>query len=219
MKTSGGDVVTVNTLEHRVAWDSLVTLAAWGLVVGALMQVVLGIPLAALEEPSSPAHGPITVFNVVNHLLLLAGVLGLARNGAAGRSRLALSGLTLAAFGTLVLTLAEPVVLLNLGVANVIFGIAVPAMALGLILAGFAVLRERRWVGWHRFTPLACGVFIPLVLIPSFALPGLWFHYAIGVWGIFWLLLGLALRAEAVSAFHPGVVETVEEPWLRRRAG
>jgi hypothetical protein len=61
--------VTVNTLEHRVAWDSLVTLAAWGLVVGALMQVVLGIPLAALEEPSSPAHGPITVFNVVNHLL------------------------------------------------------------------------------------------------------------------------------------------------------
>ncbi len=191
--------MTVNTLEHRVGGDSLVTIAAWGLVVGALMQVVLGIPLASLEEASSPAHGPITVFNVVNHLLLLAGVLGLMRAGAAGRGRLAVAGVALAVFGTLVLTLAEPVVLVNLGVANIIFGVAVPAMALGLILAGLAVLRERRWGGWHRFTPLACGVFIPLVLIPSFALPGLWFHYAIGIWGIFWLLFGLALRAEAVS--------------------
>jgi hypothetical protein len=199
MEISGGDIVTVNTLEHRVAGDSLVTIAAWGLVVGALMQVVLGIPLASLEEASSPAHGPITVFNVVNHLLLLAGVLGLMRAGAAGRGRLAVAGVALAVFGTLVLTLAEPVVLVNLGVANIIFGVAVPAMALGLILAGLAVVRERRWVGWHRFTPLACGVFIPPVLIPSFALPGLWFHYAIGIWGIFWLLFGLALRAEAVS--------------------
>jgi hypothetical protein len=213
--------VTVNKLEHQAAGDSLVTLAAWGLIVGALMQVVLGMPLAALEEASSPAHGPITVFNVINHLLLLAGLLGLARAGVAGRGRLAVSGLTLSVFGTLVLTLAEPVVLVNLGVANVIFGIAVPAMALGLILAGLAVLRERRWGGWHRFTTLACGVFIPLVLIPSFALPGLWFHYAIGVWGIFWLLFGLALRAEAVGASHPGAVETVEaaELSLRRRTG
>jgi hypothetical protein len=213
--------VTVNTLVRRGAGDSLVTLAAWGLIVGALMQVVLGIPLAGLEEASSPAHSPITVFNVVNHLLLLAGVAGLARAGAAGRGRLAVVGVALAVFGTLVLTLAEPVVLVNLGVANLIFGIAVPAMALGLILAGSAVLRERRWGGWHRFTPLACGVFIPLVLIPSFALPGLWFHYAIGAWGILWLLFGLAMRAEAASTSYSGVVETVEAADLsrQRRAG
>jgi hypothetical protein len=42
--------VTVNTLEHQVAGDSLVTLAAWGLIVAALMQVVLSIPLGALED-------------------------------------------------------------------------------------------------------------------------------------------------------------------------
>jgi hypothetical protein len=55
------------------------------------------------------------------------------------------------------------------------------------------VLRARVWSGWHRLTPLACGVYILVVLLPSFALPGLAMHYAIGLWGVCWLLLGLAL--------------------------
>jgi hypothetical protein len=35
-----------------------------------------------------------------------------------------------------------------------------------------------------------------VVLLPSFALPGFASNYAIGIWGVCWLLLGRALRAE-----------------------
>jgi hypothetical protein len=55
------------------------------------------------------------------------------------------------------------------------------------------VLRAERCAGWRRFTPLACGLFIPLVLLPSFALRGFAMHYALGAWGVCWLLLGLSM--------------------------
>ena len=71
---------------------------------------------------------------------------------------------------------------------------------LGLILAGIAVLRAGWWSGWHRYPVLATGLFIPLILMPSFALPGYGPNYAIGLWGICWLLLGAALRAHAGPA-------------------
>jgi hypothetical protein len=66
----------------------------------------------------------------------------------------------------------------------------------GLILAGVAVIRARQWEGWRRFTPLACGLFIVAVLL-SFGLPGYASNYPIGLWGVCWLLFGLALRTEA----------------------
>ena len=167
------------------------------MIAGALLQLVLGIPLAAFQNPSAPAFGLITALNAVSHLLLLAGVAGLARSGAAGRGRLAGAGLALTLLGLAVLLVAEATSLVAMSAAEVLFGIATLALALGLILAGAAVLRAGRWGGWRRFTPLACGLYIPLVLLPSFALPGLAMNYAIGLWGVCWLLVGLALRAGA----------------------
>jgi hypothetical protein len=34
-------------------------------------------------------------------------------------------------------------------------------------------------------------------MLPSFALPGFAMHYAIGAWGVCWLLLGVSQLAEA----------------------
>ena len=56
-----------------------------------------------------------------------------------------------------------------------------------------------RWAGRRWPAALDCGLFIPLILMPSFALPGYAPNYAIGLWGICWLLLGVALRAEVTS--------------------
>ncbi len=110
---------------------------------------------------------------------------------------MAVAGLPVALFGLAVLVVAEVSWLAELGATDALYGIATLAMMLGLILAGAAVLRVARWTGWHRFTLLACGLYIPLVLMPAFALPGYASNYAIGLWGVCWLLLGLALRAEA----------------------
>lgn len=192
--------MTTTTLERPPAVDSLIILAAWSMIAGALLQMILGIPLAPFQDASSPAFRTITTLNAVSHLLLIAGVAGLVRSGAAGQSILAVAGLALTLVGLAVLVVAEATSLVAMSAAVTLFGIATLALAVGLILAGVAALRARRRDGWRRFTPLACGLFIPLVLLPSFALPGLASNYAIGLWGVCWLLLGLALRAEATPA-------------------
>ncbi len=184
------------TLERRHTGDALITLASRALIAGALLQIILGIPLASIQA-QEPPPAIIPALNILSHLLLLAGVAGLARSGAAGRSLLGIAGLAVSLLGLTVLVVAEVSWLAEMGATDALYGIATLAMMLGLILVGIAVMRTKRWISWHRFTPLACGLFISLVLVPSFALPGLAMNYAIGLWGLCWLLLGVALRSEA----------------------
>lgn len=188
--------MATSTLEHGRAGDSLITLTAWSMIAGALLQVVLGIPLAPFQA-REPVLWPIAALNAVSHLLLIAGVVGLAKSGAAGRGRLAPAGLGLTLLALAELTVAEAIWAIAGEEAAVLFySTATLALMLGLILAGVAVLRAGRWGGWHRYTVLATGLFIPLILMPAFGLPGYAANYAIGLWGVCWLLVGLALRAE-----------------------
>ena len=191
--------MTANTLDQPRVVQSPITMLAWCTIAGAVMSIVLGIPLASFQDPVSPPWW-IAALNAVSHLLLIAGVVGLARAGAAGRGRLATAGVGLTLLALAVLTVAEAISLSNMDVAVFFYSGASLLMMLGLILLGVAVLRAGRWGGWHRFTPLACGLYIPLVMFPSFALPGYASNYAIGLWGVCWLLLGLSQLAEAARA-------------------
>ena len=178
--------------------DPLLLVLGWALLAAALMQVVLGLGLAPLEEPTSSLHGPMTVVNVFQHLLWAGGVVAVARAGAAGKGRLALVGVTVSLLGFGLLVIAELATLVSMTVAYPLFGVATIAQAVGLTTLGVGVVRARRWTGWSRWTLLACGLYIPIVLIPAMLIPGLWFHYAIGIWGICFLLLAVAvLRREA----------------------
>lgn len=189
--------MTTATLERQREASSLIGLTAWALIAGGLLQIVLGIPLASLQA-KEPALWQIAALNALSHLLLVVGVTGLAQSGALGRGRLAVTGLGLTFLGLAVLMLAEAIwVLADENTAGLYYGIATLTLMFGLILAGVAVLRAGRWSGWRRFTVLATGLFIPLILIPSFALPGYGPNYAIGFWGLCWLLVGLSLWAEA----------------------
>ena len=189
--------MATSTIERRRAGDSLTTLTSWALIAGALLQIILGIALASLQA-REPVLWPIAALNALSHLLLIAGVVGLARSGAAGRGRLAAAGLGLTLLALAELTVAEAIWAVAGEEAAVLFySTATLALMLGLILAGVAVLRTGRWGGWHRFTVLATGLFIPLILMPAFGLSGYAPNYAIGLWGVCWLLLGLALRAHA----------------------
>jgi hypothetical protein len=191
--------MTANTLDQPRVAQSPLMLSAWCMTAGAALTFVLGIPLASFQDPVSPPWW-IAALNAVSHLLLLVGVVGLARAGAAGRGHLATAGVGLTLLGLVVVTVAEPISLINMDTAVLFYSSATLLMMLGLILLGVAVLRAGRWAGWHRYTPLACGLFIPLILIPALSLPGLTGHYAIGLWGVCWLLLGLSQLAEAARA-------------------
>lgn len=163
-----------------------------------MLQFMLGVPLAHLQA-RDPIPTAVLGLNAASHLLLLLGVFGLARSGAAGTTRWARGGLVLAAAGLAVLTLAEFVAMVSPPTAVPMYFAASLAIAAGMIVAGIGVARANRWAGWRRFTPLASGLFVPLVLFPAFGLPGYAPHYAIALWGGCWLLLGLSLLGECNS--------------------
>ncbi len=188
--------MTAHTLDQPRVAPSPIALSTWSTIGGAVLTIVLGIPLASFQDSVSPPWW-IAALNALSHLLLIAGVAGLAWWGAVGRNRLATAGVGLTLLGLAVLTVAEAISLINMDVAVFFYSGASLLMMLGLILLGVAVLRAGRWAGWHRYTSLACGLYIPLVMFPSFALPGYASNYAIGTWGVCWLLVGAAQLAEA----------------------
>lgn len=77
-------------------------------------------------------------------------------------------------------------------------------MALGLVLAGVAVLRSRRWSGRHRYLPLVTGAWIVVVLVPVLVLagdPGTGGAPAtIAAWYVLWVALGVAVLREVGAA-------------------
>ncbi|MBA2277566.1 MAG: hypothetical protein H0W06_07350 [Chloroflexia bacterium] len=189
--------MTAATIPRHQTGISLATLAPWCMCAGAAMQIILGFPLAPYQNPDAAAFELISALNAVSHGLLSVGVLGLARSGAAGGGRLATAGAGVTQLGLAVLVVAEGVSLIDMDVAVVLFSVSTLALAAGPIALGVAVLRTGRWTDWHRFTPLACGLYVPLILMPAFALPGYGPNFAIGLWGVCWLLTGLSQRAEA----------------------
>src|SRR4029453_17510702 len=99
--------MTTTVVDRPHVGDAPILLSAWCMIAGGAMMIVLGIPLAPFQDSNSPAFGLIAALNAVSHLMLLAGVVGLARSGAAGRGRLAAVGLGLTLLGLVVLVAAE----------------------------------------------------------------------------------------------------------------
>lgn len=191
--------MTANTVDQPRFAQSSSALPAWCVIVGAVLTFILGIPLARFQA-ETPLPWWIPALNTISHLLVLVGVVELARAGVSGRGGLATSGLWLTLFGLVELIAAEGVSLIDTNVAVFFYSTSTLILILGLLLLGVAVLRAGRWTGWSRFTPLACGLYMLLILLPSLSLPGYASNYAIGIWGVCWLLLGLALKAEAAAA-------------------
>ncbi len=191
--------MNATTIPRPHAGMSFAIVAPRCMIVGAVMQIILGLPLAPYQNPDADAFALISALNAVSHVLLLVGVAGLARSGAAGGGRLATAGAGVTLVGLAVLVVAEGVSLIDIDVATIFFSLATLALGVGPIVLGVAMLRTGRWTSWRRFTPLACGLYVPLILIPSFALPGYGPNFAIGLWGVCWLLIGLSQWAEAAT--------------------
>jgi hypothetical protein len=172
--------------------------------IGGLLQLVLG-PEEAFS-PTQPSSSEFIFENVlvtISHVLVFIGVIGLARSGAAENGWLAKIGLGIALLGSFLTIPSEIILLVDrlFALGETLLPICALLMGVGMLLAGIAVLRTRRWLGWHQYTPLICGLYVFVVLFPGFAISfaiaeGVGF-LALGGWGLCWLLLGAALRAEA----------------------
>ena len=180
---SEATATTTRTIGTSVVWT------AWATMAGGLLL------LAGGAIPGTTWF--IAGLSSLSHLLLLAGMIGLWTSGAMGRGRIARAGTWITVICWAILAVAELVDMVSTDVASALFGVSTLGLSTGLILAGIATLRTHLWKGWHRFTPLTAGLFLVVVVFPSFALPGRDFEYVIATWGVSFVLLGAAMRTEA----------------------
>lgn len=187
-------------------------LCFFGAVIGAAGGIVTGfIPPAVSSDwysyPYTPTGFLIAQFVfMLNHVLLLVGILGLSRSGAADSGLLGRAGVWTSVVGLAALTLCEvgamtlatsPYPSPGTDFLDMSFGIASILIGVGLTLAGVAVAREGEWVGWRRFIVLICGIAVFVIVIPGLLGPFLVARLALSVWMLMFAALGLAILTHA----------------------
>jgi hypothetical protein len=158
---------------------------------------------------SSGAFVAFSLFSSLLHGLVIVGLRAFGSSGVAGRSRAATRGVALAVIGTAVLLLGE---LLSIPVRDAetgdtsativaaVFGVGGIASMIGFILVGRGTLRAGVWQGWRRFTPLAPGVWLAVMMI----LPSTLLHGMVGVYGLSLLAMAVALYTQPAPAAAVG---------------
>ncbi|MDP9325367.1 MAG: hypothetical protein M3O87_02365 [Candidatus Dormibacteraeota bacterium] len=180
----------------RLAAGAVIAMAVVGTIIGTATSTLY----PQLADRTSSLFGLSGAVLTAAHVVLLLGVIGLARTNAAGRGWLAQVAYAVLLIGLAAQAIAEGLLRFNFDAGTAIFGIASPAMALGFVLLGIAVVRAHAWSGWHRFTPLLCGLYVPIVLIPAFIASGGVSFPVITGWQLCFLLLGLSMWGEARAA-------------------
>jgi hypothetical protein len=209
--TVGGMITTeTHSRATRTAGRACVAGATLGVVVAVATQTVQASTDVSKEQWSYPWWSGASIgfwlVAALAHALILVGLIGLRRCGAAGNTRTARGGLTAALVGAGLIVVGH---LVSIPIRDQtthdtwpqivggVFGTGTVLVAIGLLLAGWATLREGYWVDWRRFTPIAAGAsaiaLIPLQLTP--ALPS-----AVAAYGLSFVAIGVALRGTPQSS-------------------
>jgi hypothetical protein len=162
---------------------------------------------------SSATSIPITLLWAFGQALLVVGVLGLRRSGAAGPSRAARVGLAMAVVGTSLVIVGhiasipvrdDSIHATGPEIAGSIYGLATVVSAVGFLLAGRATIRAGVWGDWQRFTPLATG-------LACLALLGLQFTKvlptAVTIYALCFLAISFALRGSSGRVPTPAATQ------------
>jgi hypothetical protein len=170
-----------------------------GAVLSAIVQGSSSVPDDLVRYPfSHDAFLPFTVFAAVCHLLMLVGVLYLARDGLGGAGSTGRIGVGCVIAGLALLFVCEWAQLpfldrhtSNTGpsIVDAGFGLATLLLAGGMIAVGVANLRRPSLGSWRRYAPLICGL-ASLVVIPIQFTSALWL--GITVFCLGYVLLGAA---------------------------
>ncbi|HEV2218426.1 MAG TPA: hypothetical protein VGV88_12750 [Candidatus Dormibacteraeota bacterium] len=174
---------------------------AGGSFVGALIAVVTSTAFPGLADPTNrlPWLTGGAVLSLI-HLVVLAGVFVMAATGAVRKGAFKYVAFAVALAGLTAQLGGEAVIRFSFEAGNVLFSIAMPLLGIGMILVGIGVLITGRWTGWRAYAPLACGLYIPVVLVPAFAITHGPSFPALAGFGLVYVALGLAMRSEAVQA-------------------
>jgi hypothetical protein len=174
----------------------LPTIGGWSAAIGGLALTVLGI--VAAVKPGVAAAPWFAIAGVAAFLLAI----GLAGMRAAVKDvRTAYRALTFSTITMTLFALAHFYAVVDEDKAIPFFSAFLLLSAIGLTVAGAAVLRARIWPDRRRFALLATGIW-PALTIPAGAALGDVPHFtAIAVWGLLWTTLGAILLNTGVR--HP----------------
>ena len=146
--------------------------------------------------PFSPGwHIVAEVFFALQHLTLLAGVVGLAMYCSRYASRLVRAGLVVTGLGVLTLVGCEVLA----ATAAYEPSDSAWAMTVGSLygVAMLLIARRRMLTGWARWITLVTGGYVFVILFPAVFGPNVAGRLAIGGWMLGWAALGWAVaRAE-----------------------
>ncbi len=196
-----------------------------GGVIGVISAVVMAFIPPAVSPDLYSYPFTLTGFLVAqfvfmsNHVLLLVGILGLARSGVAGTGLLGRVGLWISVAGMAALTLCEvgamtlaasPYPSPGTDFMDMAYGVASILIGVGLTLAGVAVVRAGEWAGWRRFVVLACGVAVFVIVIPGVFGPFLAGRLVLAVWMLMFAALGWALYTRVRIADAAQIRATVK---------
>jgi hypothetical protein len=157
-------------------------------------QLVLGATAGAFPLAAT-GFSPWMALSAVGLLLLAAGLAGLAATELAGPGWLGLVGPAVAIAGTLTDLLAHTAAAIDAARSlSPLFPVGAVGTWAGAALTGAAVLRARRWAGWGRWLPLACGLYPFAAVLPAYLVgSGPAGHLAGAGLGALWIAAGAAL--------------------------
>lgn len=127
-------------------------------------------------------------------------------SGAVGSARFARAGAWVATIGMVLLTLAELLAMryadwandaATVGLMGTVYGIASTLIGLGMLAAGVGVLRTRAWSGWRRWTPLAIGIAVFVIVMPGTFSGFVLGRLSIAFWMLLFAALGWSLHVES----------------------
>lgn len=217
IQTSAGRRATTGVPENNRLRRLGVTCLIGGVVGAASVVPMLAVPPMVTPDrfsfPFDPGwHIAVEVFFAVQHLALLAGLVGLAAHVRAYGSRSVRAGLGLAIAGVLTLVVCEllaataaweAVDSMWAGIVGAAYGVAMLLMGIGLIVAGVSIARQRLLSGWGRWITLATGGYVFVILFPAVFGPNVAGRLAIGAWMLLWAALGWAVvRAASGDSAH-----------------
>ncbi|HET8628617.1 MAG TPA: hypothetical protein VFL91_14440 [Thermomicrobiales bacterium] len=186
-----------------MANESRVRQAGVACAVGGALWTIALLPAVPFHDAiygSTTAYRAWEGLLVVVDVLLLVGVAGLAGSGAAGAGALGRIGLGIALLGRTSFLVGE-ILSFARGRDDAMFvPLGALVTAVGMTVAGIAVVRARRWDGWNRVLPLLTGVYPFVAMFPVLAITHHKSDLIIALWGIVWLLLGIALQARRSPA-------------------
>ena len=192
-------------------------LCLWAGLLGAASGLVLavvppGVHASRYSYPlNAPAFAAVQGWFFVQHLGLIAGLVGMRNAGAVGRRRL---GFVVAMTAMGLLTIME---LLAISAAwSVIpnrrtelldagYGLACAVSGIGLVVMGIEALRFGAWRGWRRCLPLALGIYVFVPMFPAMFSGFVAARLGITGWMLSFAALGWALtRSSRDMASQPG---------------